>query len=212
LSSDEKMRLRSALIGYMHEKGKREDARALVGEVYELLTYPEGTEMSDASEFSTLLNACGRHEHPEIGIDVILMRPGAYEKARGLLEYHRKKLREGIEYATQNVVDLGTFYLLDGRGVIEDGIIGVIAGMLYGTINADKPIIAISLDKEKKIKVSGRATKRLVEMGIDLGKIMSYACKDIGVGGGHNIAAGATIMPEHLNTFIKRIGECIERK
>ena len=78
LSDEEKMLLRSALASYLHEKGRGWAAKSLIGEVYELLTYPKGTEMRDASEFSTLLNACGRHNRPDVGVDTLLKRPGAY--------------------------------------------------------------------------------------------------------------------------------------
>jgi RecJ-like exonuclease len=117
-------------------------------------------------------------------------------------------LKEGIEYAQKKVVDLGTFYLLDARGVIEDTLVGVVAGMLYSTIPPTKPIIALSIDKDNgDIKVSGRATMELVRNGVDLSKSLEKACEGIGKGGGHNIAAGARVEIEHLNLFIKRIGE-----
>jgi single-stranded-DNA-specific exonuclease len=164
--------------------------------------------MRDSKEFSTLLNACGRHGEVNIGLDTMMKVPGAYEQAKGLLELHQRMLREGIEYAQKKVIDLGTFYLLDARGVIEDTLVGVVAGMLYSSIPPTKPIIALSIDKENNnIKISGRATGELVRNGVDLGKSLGKVCEGIGKGGGHNIAAGATIEPEHVNLFIKRIGE-----
>ncbi len=208
LSYEEKEKLRSALVDYLYNRNRINDAKSIIGEVYELLDYPEDTEMRDSKEFSTLLNACGRHGEVNIGIDTMMKMPGAYEQAKKLLELHQRMLKEGIEYAQRKVVDLGTFYLLDARGVIEDTLVGVIAGMLYSTIPPTKPIIALSIDKDNnKIKISGRATGELVRNGVNLGKSLEKVCEDIGKGGGHNIAAGATIEPEHVNLFIKRIGE-----
>jgi len=208
LSYEEKEKLRSALVDYLYNRNRINDAKSIIGEVYELLDYPEDTEMRDSKEFSTLLNACGRHGEVNIGIDTMMKMPGAYEQAKKLLELHQRMLKEGIEYAQRKVVDLGTFYLLDARGVIEDTLVGVIAGMLYSTIPPTKPIIALSIDKDNnKIKISGRATGELVRNGVNLGKSLEKVCEGIGKGGGHNIAAGATIEPEHVNLFIKRIGE-----
>ena len=52
----------------------------LIGEVYILLREKEGTEMRDASEFSTLLNATARYDHAEIGLAVCMgNREEAYE-------------------------------------------------------------------------------------------------------------------------------------
>ncbi|MEM0437687.1 MAG: DHH family phosphoesterase [Candidatus Micrarchaeia archaeon] len=207
LTEQEKTLLRGALAAYLYEKGRAHDAKSLISEVYELTAYPEGTEMRDASEFSTLLNACGRHSKPDVGVDVLLKRPGAYETARALLELHRRMLRQGIEYAERSAVDLGVMYFVDARGVIEDGIIGVVAGMLYGSVRADKPILAVALDADGNVKVSTRATKRLVQSGVNLGRALNVACEGgVGVGGGHDIAAGATVAPEHLNLFLERFG------
>lgn len=207
LSEQEKTILRSALVAYLYSKGKKYVAEHIISEVYELLAFPKGTELRDASEFSTLLNACGRHDKPDLGVNTLLMRQGAYEQAKEMLEYHRKALREGIEFALSKVVDIGLFHFLDARGVIDDGIIGVVAGMLYSTVDRNKPILAIALDKEGKIKVSTRGTKQLVNNGLDLGKALSESCADgVGVGGGHDIAAGATIEVDKLNQFMARFG------
>ncbi len=213
LSEYEKRTLRSALVAYLYNRGRRYDAEHIISEVYELLNFPERTELRDASEFSTLLNACGRHDKPDVGVNTLLMRQGAYERAKSMLEYHRKVLREGIEYALNKVADFGIFYFLDARGVIDDGVIGVVAGMLYSSVDRTKPILAIALDKEGMIKVSARGTKSLIDNGLDLGKALSESCSaGIGVGGGHDIAAGATIEPDKLNQFLRVFGEAVRNQ
>ena len=203
LELEERIKLVSALVAYLYSKGVGDASDELVGEVYILAKQKEGSELSDAKEYSTLLNACGRHNKPEIGIKVCLGREGALDEARVLLNEHRRQLREGIEYAISNYEDLGRFYFLDGRGKIEDGVIGVIVGMLYGgTLAGDKPIVGIAFDEEGKIKISTRATKELVARGVNLGEALGKACQGIGVGGGHNIAAGATIEKDKLEEFL----------
>lgn len=203
LSHAEKKRLVSALADLLASRISVEAASRLTGEVYTLLNRPQNTELSDASEFSTLLNACGRNDQPALGVDVCLARGGAYEKARALLAEHRKNLREGIAFASKNVQDLGKFLLIDARGVIADSIIGVVAGMLYPGLRA-KPVLALSLEQSGSIKLSTRGTRALVEQGLNLGKILSEACAAVGgVGGGHNIAAGATIPADKLDDFLR---------
>jgi len=203
LSIEERVQLISALVSYLYSKGVGSVACELIGEVYILAKQPEGSELSDAKEYSTLLNACGRHDRPDMGIRVCLGREGALEEARKLLYEHRRQLREGIFYAISSYENYGKFYFLDGRGKIDDGIIGIIAGMLYGSVlTGDKPIVGVALDEEGKIKISARATKKLVEGGLNLGKALEKACAGIGAGGGHNIAAGATIESAKLNEFL----------
>jgi len=91
--------------------------------------------------------------------------------------------------------------------VLED--IGVVAGMLYPG-QRNKPVLALSLEESGNIKLSTRGTKKLVGEGLNLGKILSECCEIVGgAGGGHNIAAGATIpagkLDEFLREFAKRL-------
>ena len=211
LSREEKVKVVSGLAAWLYAKdADPQSIRSLVGEVYSFPNQAEGTELSDANEFSTVLNACGRHGKPEIGIGVCLGDSEAMKTAQSLLLLHRRQLREGVEFAAGAVEDFGAYYFLDGRGIIDDGIIGVVAGMLYGgAIKRTKPIIALALNEEGQVKVSGRATRKLVENGLNLGVMLVEATKGIGVGGGHNIAAGAQVEPGKVNEFLLRAGEII---
>ena len=146
LPQNEKRKLVSSLAELLSLRLSPEAAQKLTGEVYTLINRPQGTELSDASEFSTLLNACGRNDQPQLGVDVCLSRAGAYEKARVLLAQHRKNLRDGISFAIKNSQDFGKFMLIDGRGVISDSIIGVVAGMLFPG-QRNKPVLALSLEE-----------------------------------------------------------------
>ena len=203
LPFSERRALVSSLATLLSMRSSPEAALRLVGDVLTLKKMPEGTLLRDASEFSTLLNACGRNGRPELGVSVCLQRKGAYEESSVLLAEHRRNLRAGIEFASKNTEDIGKFLLLDARGVIPDSIIGVVAGMLHAG-SRKKPILALSLEEPGKIKLSTRGTRALVEGGLNLGKILSECCAQVGgVGGGHNIAAGATIPEERLNDFLK---------
>ncbi|MCX8197728.1 MAG: DHH family phosphoesterase [Candidatus Micrarchaeota archaeon] len=203
LSLEEKRRLVSALAEIVSQRISPEAASSLTGEVYSLLQQPQNTELSDASEFATLLNACGRNSQPQLGVDVCLSRQGAFESARLLLAEHRRRLREGIEFALKNVQDFGKFFLIDGRGAIPDSIIGVVSGMIFPG-GKSKPVLGLSLEETGAIKLSARGTRKLVEEGLNLGKIMAEASSSVGgVGGGHNIAAGATIPADKLDAFVQ---------
>ena len=203
LSFSERRALVSSLAGLLAMRSSPDAANRLVGDTYNLLRMPQGTLLRDASEFSTLLNACGRNDRPELGVSVCLKREGAYEEAQSLLAEHRKNLRAGIDFASKNTEDIGKFLLLDARGVIPDSIIGVVAGMLFAG-SRKKPILALSLEAPGRIKLSTRGTRALVESGLNLGKILSECCAQVGgAGGGHNIAAGASIPEEKLDDFLK---------
>ena len=88
--------------------------------------------------------------------------------------------------------------------------VGIIAGMLYGSvIDENKPIIALARNEDESIKISGRGTSSLIRRGLNLG----LAFKDLGKeiegtqGGGHAIAAGAKVPSEKINEVLEKLDE-----
>ena len=60
------------------------------------------------------------------------------------------------------------------------------------------------------VKVSARADKSLGERGLDLSRIMSEASEKVGgYGGGHNVAAGATIPPSKKEEFLDIVEDIV---
>ncbi len=249
LSRDEKRRIVSALVNRMMDAGKGEAyVRRLIGEVYTLardlpgtpadwntLNGPEGGELADGSawrpnmralfdakEFATLLNACGRHDRPEVGMAVCLGDRGeALGEAVRQQDNHRDKLREaiglvkneatyGASVTSPGGTPLKAVRYFNGRDRIEDTIVGIVAGMLLGTpeVPADRPIIAFaqSMDGTCTVKVSGRGTRDMTRRGLDLSAAMRQASETVGgTGGGHNIAAGATVPEGREDEFLLAI-------
>lgn len=211
LSKEEKRLFSSSLILHMHEQKVPEwKIRELIGEVYTLNKEPFNSPLRDAKEFATLLNSCGRHQQPEVALAVCMGdREENYSKAVSLMAEHRKQLREGIEFIhKEGIEEFKNFYFFDAKDVIKESIVGIIAGMLYGSnlLSENKPIIAMALNEDGSAKVSGRGTKYLVNNGLNLGKTFKEICaelSDASDGGGHKIAAGCKIKPEHKERFLK---------
>jgi single-stranded-DNA-specific exonuclease len=191
----------------------------MFGEVYTLIKEKHKSELKDAKEYATVLNACGRQEQPDIGVRVCLGERGEHWlKAQSLLERHRRLLAEGLEYLEdKGVTEISNLSFFDGGGKIRESIIGVIAGMAYGAriIPTDKPILAFAQDSndEQFLKVSARATWSLVRRGIHLGKAMTECSKRLGgEGGGHNIAAGARIPKGKREAFIESVNQAFKEQ
>jgi len=117
----------------------------------------------------------------------------------------------------------------------EDTILGIIVGMALDqkpnidgarfSVRDDMPLIALtdvspdSMDEDltlqgkngpsgERVKVSGRMKRELVDKGIHLGEAMRQsALKVKGVGGGHNVAAGATIPKRKIKAFLEALDE-----
>ncbi len=189
----------------------------LIGEIYELLEETPKTELRDAKEFATVLNACGRHEEGEVGVEVCMGgRKDAWPEAKRLLEKHRRELREGLEWVRScGIEELDNIYHFDASGVIRETLVGVIAGMTYGSMNVKttKPIVAFALTDEGELKISGRGNYDLVRAGLKLGTALNEAAKPLGgEGGGHDVAAGAKIPPGKKDEFLKRMDEIVGKQ
>jgi RecJ-like exonuclease len=201
----------SALLNYC--VGKRVSTDELVGDVYLFLGEQEGTELRDAYEYSTILNSCGRHGAPLVGVNVCLKQEGALEEAKKLLVEHRRAISKGIVFSKKSFCDLGAFYFLDCRGVVPDSVVGTVAGSFFnsGVVERSKPVLAFSLDEENNVKASARGSRALVEKGLDLGEAMKKAGEATqGLGGGHAIASGATFPLGAENVFLKKFAEVVK--
>ena len=187
---------------------------------------PSARALLDAKEFSTLLNACGRHERADVGLQICLgNREGALCIALEQQDDHRRRLREALDLVrispshmartvTKEGVELKAVRYFHGGSEIGDTIVGIVAGMLLSSRNfpTDRPLIAFaqSGDGTCTVKVSGRGTKDLVRRGMDLAQAMRSAAEIAGGnGGGHNIAAGATVPEGREEEFLLAIDDII---
>jgi RecJ-like exonuclease len=210
LTDDERKKLSTALYIKLLDSNTPEFIiQDMFGEVYTLVREEFKSELRDAKEFSTVLNACGRQDQPDMGVLVCLGDRGEHWlRARSLLEKHRRLLREGIEYLTEaGTEELPNLRFFDAGRTIKESIIGVVAGMAYGAriIPPDKPILAFAEDSEDPsyLKVSARANWDLVRKGIHLGNAMNECSRLVGgEGGGHDIAAGARVPKDKRQDFL----------
>jgi single-stranded-DNA-specific exonuclease len=209
LTDEEKQTLASALVKHAVSRGVPAfKIDRLVGTSYLLTEEEIGTELRDASEFSTLLNATARYERADVGLAVCLGdRRSAFDRAKELLRNHRRNLSEGIEWVEENGVnEAETLQWFDAGEEIRETIVGIIAGMSMGAegISRDRPIVAFARKNDEETKVSSRGTGPLVGSGLDLSVVMGEAARAVGGdGGGHDIAAGATIPAGEEAAFIE---------
>ncbi len=216
LSQGERRRLFTALSYYLMHRGWGPDrVSRLIGEVYDLTAEEIHSPLREVREFATLLNATGRHGRPEVGVEVARGDRGkVYEEALRLWSRHRRMIREGIEWLLERGVDEGeNIYFFHARDRIPPTIIGIVAGMVYGSglVPTDRPIIAMAYEDDW-VKVSARATASLVSRGLDLSVVMRRAAEQVGgEGGGHRPAAGARIPRGSEEEFLRAVDKEVSR-
>ena len=194
--------------GFGHKITKR-----IIGEVYILNKEQEGTEVHEAKEYATLLNSTARYGKTEVGLNVCLGdRDKWFKKAKNLLLGHRHNLVEGIQFAKEEGIIKRKYvqFFHAGSG-IRDTIVGIVANMLLnsGEVRNDLPLVGFANKADGDVKASARGTEELVEKDLNLSLAMKKAAFSLnGVGGGHNIAAGATIPKGKEEEFL----EILERE
>ncbi|MDD1720323.1 MAG: DHH family phosphoesterase, partial [Methanoregulaceae archaeon] len=212
LPLDVRRRVTSALVEQCIACG--ESPARLFNETYLFPTEPPRTPLRNASEFATLLNACGRWARPEVGSAVCRdNRTTAYREAERMLSSHRAAIRELLQYILDSgVEELSHLQFIHVGNRFPDTIVGIGAGMALPRLNPGKPILILCQLPEDPVltKVSMRTTDRMVGLGIDLQKALIDASSEIGgAGGGHRIAAGAFIRKEHEVVFIERVNRLL---
>ena len=213
LTRPEKKLIISALVEHVLSSGfGHKNAERLVGEVY-MLKKEKGV-LRDAKEFSTLLNSCGRYDKAGVGFSVCMGdREQDLERALALLRGHRENIVASMKFINdEGLKELEYLQYFHGKDKIIDTVVGVMAGMVLnsGSANRELPIFAFA-NSEDGIKVSARATRELVDKGLDLSEVMRKAGQEVGgKGGGHNIAAGATIPVGKEEEFLKAAEKIIK--
>ncbi len=223
LTIEEKQRILTELVKFLTSKNiPSTTISSLIGNVYTLIREKDNTPLRDAREFATILNACGRMNKSGLGVAVAIgNRDQQYQETIETYEHYRKTLAKHIEWVleTKGVIsEKQGIYIIDGRdelsvdriNEINDRVIGAVSSILItsGPFQTLKPIIALSRSTDDLIKVSSRALREAVNKGLNLGQILQEASKACqGIGGGHDIAAGATIPVKELDHFLKIIND-----
>ncbi|MDR0791193.1 MAG: DHH family phosphoesterase, partial [Methanomassiliicoccaceae archaeon] len=193
LDDDERDAVKISLIELLGGAG----AERLMGEVYTLPKFRKGSELRDAKEFATLLNSCGRYDDAPVGLRICLGDKNAVSEAAKNRSEHKKQLSIAMNYIKQSKIIREKKHLqyFHARNEIRDTIVGIAAGMILGSdgVRNDIPMIAFA-NADDGVKVSARADKNMIIKGLDLSMAVKTAAERVGgYGGGHNIAAGATI-------------------
>jgi RecJ-like exonuclease len=211
LTKDERRLIISNIAQVLLSKGFGHNiTKKIIGEVYILKNENEGSEVHEAKEFATLLNSTARYGKYDVGLNVCLGDRDIYfDEARSLLQGHRANLVEGMQFAREEGITKREFVQFFHAGTgIRDTIVGIVANMLLNSedVSSDMPLVGFALKDDGDVKVSARGTEELVQKGLNLSTAMKKAASSFGgVGGGHSIAAGATIPQGKEEDFLEKL-------
>ena len=220
LTPEEKKTLLSAIADHLVSKGLAGDIVSdLVGDVYTLTHEEPWTPLRSAREFSVLLNATGRMDKAGLGAAICMGdREKCLEEATAVIQDYRRDIHKYLRWVTEKpgrLEELENIYVVRGNGFIDEKVLSPVCTILSTTLTRlGKPIIAYAtISGEDQIKVSSRGSEPLLQKGLNLGDIMQLASqKCSGRGGGHDVAAGAQIPINKVDSFIKLVDKLVSKQ
>lgn len=205
LNEEELKRFTSLLTLKLAGQGSLSAIDSLIGDIYIL----NCEAVRNTIDLVNILNACGNADRAGLGLAVCMRDEKAVNEAMQLTRDNQKKIIATLRKAQSQVKDARSF-----RYVMLDEIsgTGAIAGTFTRYLYSDKPFITFN-DVENRIKISARGTRKLVAMGLDLAFALREASQSVGgMGGGHDVASGATIPKGTAPQFIEIADSIISKQ
>ncbi|MHA1443959.1 MAG: DHH family phosphoesterase [Candidatus Hodarchaeales archaeon] len=172
--------------------------------------------LQDARVFASRLNACGRLDHPEVAIALCMGdKQQALAELGSIKKEYSKKIGEGIQYflTEEKIQEMTAVYFLDGRGVVNEDIIGPITSVISSIKDyKSKPVLSCATIDEVRVKISMRKIHSFKKK-IELNEILVKAVDKLELVtevGGHSSAAGAIIKNSHLESFVDTVNALIK--
>lgn len=163
----------------------------------------------ELERFADILDSCGKGGNRGLGLALCMGDKKSFEEAVKFEKIYKQRILDELlnleKEGVKEKKNFRYFYIKDSS------LGGVVSGIATNYIfNKEKPLFSISKNDEE-IHVSCRANQYLVSKGLDLGFAMKEAADKLnGYGGGHKIAAGATINSEKEAEFLEFVDKIID--
>lgn len=209
LSQEEKSAVLDAIAKFVAASNKTSTSVLddLIGYVYTLAGEDKRSQLRDAREFSTMLNACGRIGRAGVGIAICMGDRNAMLGAgEEIVATYRTTLRNYISTIFSEkwrLTDDGRNAFVNGEGLLADDMLGAVSSLLSGSPSLGGRILFVrTLTKDGTYRFSSRKCLGC-KSPANLGLIMRhYAEVFKGAGGGHSAAAGCRIQSTALEDFL----------
>jgi len=167
----------------------------------------------ELERFADLLDACGKNGYRSLGLSLCLDHTQTWTEALAVEKEYKQKLLDGLQ-ALEN----GGIHETNGMRYFyteNSSLGGVIAGIATNFLfDEKKPLFSLARkETDDEVHVSCRGNQTLVARGLDLGVAMKTVATALGgYGGGHKIAAGATIAFNKEEEFLAKVDELLVRQ
>jgi len=208
-SQEEKSAILDAIAKFVATSNKTSTSvlNDLIGYVYTLASEDKRSQLRDAREFSTMLNACGRIGKAGVGIAICMgdrnAMLGAGEEIVGAYRTTLRNYISTIFSEKWRLVDDGKNAFVNGDGLLAEDMLGAVSSLLSGSPSLSGRLLFVrTLTKDGTYRFSSRKCLDCKSQA-NLGLIMRhYAEAFHGTGGGHSAAAGCRIPATALEDFL----------
>lgn len=170
--------------------------------------YRSGMFNCELERFADLLDSCGKGGNRGLGLALCMGDKQAFDEAVELeKDYKQKILDELLKLEKDGFKEKKSFRYFYSKDSSLGGVIGGIASNFI--LDKEKPLLSL-VKKDHELHISCRGNQYLVSKGLDLGLAMNETAKKLGGhGGGHSIAAGATISSKKEEEFLDMVDAII---
>lgn len=220
LNPDEERRLATALLSLVQKHNVEIRESAFIGTTYRL----NAEVIKNGLTFMRTVDACGRLGSPGLGLGLCLREESLVGEATALYLRFQNKLVSELNRMEREAGSIKERQNLFYFSVQERGITGVLAGIAAEYLYPGKIMVVINTQdrgdegKPAETKISARAAKRLLAVSkeLNLATALERAAGEVGgVGGGHPVAAGASIPSGSEELFLaaldRILGEQMKR-
>ncbi|HIH98555.1 MAG TPA: DHH family phosphoesterase [Thermoplasmata archaeon] len=197
----------STLLLELLKQGCREEVTSdLLGYVYSL-----PFRNMNSNELLSLFNVCDGLNMAEVGLSMALGDEKSYSEVIDKKEeYYKRALSGLVNLEKSGAIEKSRIQYFYSDNLAMSGLYASISMNYF--LDQEKATLALTKTKEH-LKISARGTRHLVKNGLNLAIALKEGAERVkGNGGGHDIAAGATVPLEEGVKFLDTTDEIIVKQ
>ena len=165
----------------------------------------------ELERLADLLDACGKNGARGLGLSICLGNKKDISEAESIEKDYKTKILIALQELASGNLEHTTSYQYFYSNSSSLG--GVVAGIAMNyVVDTSKPLLSLARQNDE-LHISCRGTQQLVVQGLDLGQAMKTVAAELnGFGGGHKIAAGATISLDKEKDFLSKVSTIIQKQ
>ncbi|MGC1928037.1 MAG: DHH family phosphoesterase, partial [Candidatus Nitrosopolaris sp.] len=190
IQQEEKSVILDAIVKFVATSSKYETANLtenLVGYTYTVVDEDLRSQLRDAREFSTLLNACARAGRAGIGVGICMGdRNISLTEGEQIADTYRAILAKSISTILAEkwrTIDDGQSIFVNAENVLAEEMLGAVSSLLSGSPIGDRVIFVWTVSRDGMYKFSSRKCL-CCKSGSNLGSIVRNCAESVGGIGG----------------------------